>query len=99
MNAAVGAPGRVVSRVIKGVAALLALVAAVAGIPWLLLKLAGNPLPVHPSVGGLWHVLITPDDGTVLIGVVALVAWLAWLVFAVSVVTELIALLSRRRIR
>lgn len=86
-------------RMIKGIGALLVLVAAVVGIPVALIALAGNPLPAHPSVGGLWHALTTPDDGGILIGLVAVIAWVAWLVFAISVITELIAVISRQRIR
>lgn len=86
-------------RVAKGALAFAALLVALVGIPWLLIKLAGNPLPTHPSVSGLWHALSTPDDGSILISLIAVVAWVAWLVFAVSVLAELIALLSRQRIR
>ena len=35
--------------------------------------------------------LLTPDDGTVLLGLITIVGWVAWLVFAVSVLAELVA--------
>ena len=43
--------------------------------------------------------LLTPDDGTILIGLITVLGWVAWLVFTVSVASELIALVSRQRIR
>lgn len=86
-------------RLAKGLGALVVLTTAVLGVPWLLIRLAGNPLPTSASVDGLLQVLLTPDDGTVLIRLVAIIAWIAWLVFTVSVFTELVAVLSRQRIR
>ncbi|WP_168207306.1 LysM peptidoglycan-binding domain-containing protein [Microlunatus elymi] len=86
-------------RLVKGVAALVALLGAVVGVPWLLVELAGNPLPERLDPNRIWAALTTPDDGTVLVGLIAVVGWVAWLVFAISVILEVVAVVSRQRIR
>jgi LysM repeat protein len=40
-----------------------------------------------------------PADGVILVGLIAIIGWLAWLVFGLSVISELLALASRQRIR
>ena len=42
---------------------------------------------------------LTPDDGTILVGLITAVGWVAWAVFAASVISELVALASRPRIQ
>lgn len=86
-------------RVIKGMAALLALIAGVIGVPVILVVVAGNPLPAELDWPGIIAALTRPDDGSILVGLVTIVAWVAWLVFAVSVIVEVVAAASRRRIR
>ena len=71
---------------------LLGLVA----VPAALVGLGGNPLPAAVTWDGATRRPADPDDGTILVGLVTVVGWIAWLVFAVSVVSELVALLSRR---
>jgi phage tail protein X len=86
-------------RFLSGLGALIALAAAVIGVPLLLIMMVGNPLPTGFDLPSFWRVLTRPDDGTVLIRIVAIIAWVAWLVFAISVAVELIAALTRHRVR
>ena len=75
------------------------LLVTVLGVPLALVVLGGNPLPATVSWDALRRALLTPDDGTILIGLITVVGWAAWLVFTVSVASELIGLASRQRIR
>lgn len=86
-------------RMTRGLAALLALLTGLVGIPWSLVALAGNPLPAQVSWRGVTEALLRPDDGSILIAVIAIAGWLAWLVWAISVLTELVSLVSGFRIR
>ncbi len=86
-------------RVTRGLAALLALVTGLVGIPLALVALAGNPLPTHVSWSGVRQALLRPDDGSILIGLIAIVGWLAWLVWVISLLTELVSVLSGFRVR
>jgi hypothetical protein len=88
-----------VSRVMRGIVALAALLAGLVGVPAALVLLGGNPLPEIMSIAALRQALLAPDDGTVLLGLITVVGWLAWLVFALSVLTELVTLASGRRIQ
>jgi len=93
------APPRPGSRVLRGLASLLLLLVTLLGVPVALAVLGGNPLPATLSWDAVRHALLSPDDGTILIGLITVVGWAAWLVFMVSVVSELIALVTRQRIR
>ena len=86
-------------RILKGVAALLLLLAAVVGLPYALAVLGGYPFPDQLSLAAVQHALLTPDTGGVLIGLVTIIGWVAWIVFAVSVLAELLTVLSKQRIR
>ncbi|MBA8793592.1 LysM repeat protein [Friedmanniella endophytica] len=86
-------------RVVRGVGALLALLAVTVGVPVALTALGGDVLPDRWSVSGLAAALLRPDDGRVLIGLITVAGWVAWAVFVVSLLAELVGLLSRQRIR
>jgi len=86
-------------RLVRGLAALVALLIGVAGTPTALVLLGGNPLPTSLSWSSVTQALLRPDDGSVLIGLVTLVGWVAWVVFAASVVAELVSVFSGSRIR
>lgn len=85
-------------RIVRGLGALLILLAALLGVPALLVLLGGNPFPSHLSGGSIASVLLRPDDGSVLRALLVLVGWLAWLIFAVSVAAELVGVLTRQRL-
>ncbi|HEY5784771.1 MAG TPA: hypothetical protein VIT65_08335, partial [Microlunatus sp.] len=88
-----------IGRILRSLAGLVGVVAALVGIPVALWMLGGNPLPSTISFDAFRTALFTPDDGQLLIRLVTWVGWLAWLVFAVSVVAELVAQISGRSIR
>jgi DNA-binding SARP family transcriptional activator len=74
---------------VRGAAALLMLTILVAGLPAVLYKLGGNPLPAH--VPGWHHVtalLLHRDNGTVFLGAVRDISWLAWAAFTAAVIAE-----------
>ncbi|GAA3819535.1 LysM peptidoglycan-binding domain-containing protein [Cellulomonas soli] len=81
-----------------GLGAALTLLVFVVGVPVALLALAPLYLPdAIPTPGQIRGLLTGPDDGTLLLGVLALIAWIAWVVFSASVLLEVIA--SARRTR
>lgn len=86
-------------RLTRGIGALAALLLLLFGVPTALVVLCGNPFPASLSWSSVRVALFTPDDGSILVGVITVVAWVAWLVFALSVLSELVALVSHRRIR
>ncbi len=83
-------------KALKALVALLMLAVLLGGVPALLLAW-GDPFSL---VEVPWSTaLIRPDDGAILLGLLSVVGWVAWLIIAVTTITELISLLSRRRIR
>ncbi|MCB0909494.1 MAG: LysM peptidoglycan-binding domain-containing protein, partial [Nocardioidaceae bacterium] len=67
---------------LTGLAATLALVGFVAGVPVLMLAIGAVPSPAAFA----WSRLTARDDGTVALAVVAVVAWVSWAGFTGSVV-------------
>ena len=86
-------------RVLHGLGALAVLLAGLVGVPLALAGLGGNPLPSSVTWESVREALFRRDDGSILLGLVTVLGWLAWLVFAVSVLSELVGLVSRQRIR
>src|SRR5215831_16680705 len=85
-----------------GVLAGLVLLAAVAGIPLVLAKVGGNPLPHHvPSLGAIRDALVKRDEtGTLFVRALDVLGWLAWACFTLSVVVSVVArVLGRRALR
>lgn len=78
-------------RRVRALAAALALLALVAGVPALLVATVGNPLTGWPDLaaGDL--------SDAVLVDVLAAVAYLAWAQFALAVITEALCLLTPLR--
>ena len=85
------------TRLMRSLGAFGVLVALLAGVPLLLLRL-GAALPSGAWSGGL-DALLRPDDGSVLLWLIAALGWLAWAAFAVSVLTEVVAVATRQRVR
>ena len=77
----------------KGIGALVLLVLLLLGVPLLLVRTAGWPLPTAiPSTDAVGDALTrTGVPSTTLVKAVAVVVWLAWLQLVVSVVTEVVA--------
>ncbi|KDA04596.1 hypothetical protein DC31_06255 [Microbacterium sp. CH12i] len=83
-------------KLLTGAAALLALAGILAGIPLLLITIAGSPFPT----GEQWHAIITltPDYGNVIMftKILPLVIWVFWAAFAVPFIIELFAAMRGR---
>src|SRR5437899_1756712 len=90
-------PPRGIGRVLRGMAAAMVLVAVTAGLPWLLFRLAGSPIPDRfPHWDEIVSALTRRDDGTLLLGFLTYLAWVLWAVWAVLVLLEAAAQLRGR---
>jgi nucleoid-associated protein YgaU len=87
------------ARLIRGLGSLAVLLLGIAGAPVALAFLGGNPLPDELTWSAVRQALFTPADGMILVGLITIVGWLAWLIFTLSVISELVAVISRQRIR
>ena len=73
----------------RGLSAALALVAFVGGVPLVLGVVAPLSWPrAWPTWDSVRAALSRPDDGSLLVGVLAAIAWLAWATFTASVIVE-----------
>jgi hypothetical protein len=73
----------------SGVAALLALIVGTLGVPFVLLAVAGSPIPSSlPQIHHVHNVLSKPLSDGQIIGGLAVICWVVWLAFAISVLTE-----------
>jgi DNA-binding SARP family transcriptional activator len=83
--------------VLTGLTALATLIAVVVGLPVVLYRFGGSPVPRR--LGG-WHHIVTiltsQDNGIVLLSVVRDLSWLAWLIFTIAVLAEVQAALRGR---
>ena len=98
-RAAARRPGRrSPGTALRGVTALLTLIILVAGLPIVLYRLGGDPLPRHIPA---WHhisaLLLHRDNGTVFLGAVRDLSWIAWAAFTAAVAVEAQAALRGRR--
>ena len=75
--------------VVTGLVALAALTLVVLGLPVVLYRFGGSPVP--GQLAG-WHrvttVLSSRDDGTLLLAIIRECSWLAWLLFTACVLAE-----------
>lgn len=72
---------------LRGLTAAIALVAFVLGVPAVLLTIDAVLDPTAFS----WARLTAPDDGTLVVGVLAAVCWIAWAVFTGQLVASIIS--------
>ncbi len=88
---------RRVGTILRGIAALITLLVLVVGLPLLLVRLGGSPIPRH-ILG--WHqlerALLRRDNGTIFFGAVRDISWIAWAAFTVAVLAEALAALRGR---
>lgn len=83
---------------IRGLTALLMLVLVTVGLPALLYRLGGSPIPTHlPSLHRITFTLMHKDNGSLFLGAVRDVSWLAWAAFVIAVLAETQAALRGRR--
>ncbi len=86
------------SRVIRGLTALTALIALLVGVPYALVRFVGLPLPtVVPRIDEMRRSIEQTGvgEGTI-IKLIAIVVWIAWLRLAIAVIVELAATASMR---
>jgi len=82
---------------LRGLAALLTLVATTVGLPLTLYRLGGSPIPPRvPSLHVVTFVLLHRDNGSLFLGAIRDVSWLAWAGFTVAVLAEAQAALRGR---
>ncbi len=74
-----------------GLAAFVALVALLVGLPAVLLALGWGPAP--SGLDGWWAALTSPDDGHLTLLVLKVAAWIVWGLLAITIVTEGVAAL------
>ncbi|MFC5731530.1 MULTISPECIES: LysM peptidoglycan-binding domain-containing protein [Nocardioides] len=72
---------------LRGLAATLALVAFVLGIPTVLVAIEAVPDLAQFA----WSRLTAPDDGTLVVELIATVCWIAWAVFTCQVVASIVS--------
>ena len=78
---------------LRGLLALLVMLALLVGIPLALYALRGNPLPdTGTDLSGLLDRLTAPDaDGSLFLGALTWIGWLAWASFALTVLVEAVS--------
>jgi DNA-binding SARP family transcriptional activator/LysM repeat protein len=89
-----------IAQVAKGLAAAIALGALVVGIPYLLCRFVGWPLPRHvPTWHGITTALGQRDiTDTTVVDVLAIALWICWAVLALAFIVEAFALARSRSI-
>ena len=81
---------------LTGLAASVAVLGIVLGLPALFLAIGASPIPDHvPTLDGIKNALMAPDDGTLVLGLFKVIGWVAWAFMALSLVVETIARLRK----
>lgn len=79
-----------IKRRLTGLLALLGIVAILIGMPALLIGLGANPIPDSiPTWGKVVSAMTSPDDGSLVLGLITIAAWVSWAVLTVSILVEL----------
>lgn len=83
---------------LRGVAALVGIIAIVAGLPLLLVAAGAYPLAdIQTLASSAGALLLAPDDGSLALIVLRLVAWIAWVLMTLSLLLEAAALVRGAR--
>lgn len=97
-DASRAAARRAVGGATRVLASLLALAAIVIGLPYVLIAVAGSPVPERlPTGSDLTAALFRQDDGSLLLIALTYVVWIAWAVFLILLVVEAVAHVRGRR--
>ncbi|MFT4217437.1 MAG: hypothetical protein QM619_09685 [Micropruina sp.] len=84
--------GMTLRRILAGIAALVALLALMVGMPLLLWAVRDiGTLHIEWTVSGVWRALLRPDDGTLFLALFKLAGWITWAILVTSIVLELVA--------
>lgn len=78
---------------LTGIAALLAIGALMAGVPWLFVFVVAR-VRIRFDLAtpqGWWQAISTPDDGTLLIWVLTVLGALAWAVLVIAIMVEIVS--------
>ena len=88
-----------IGQILRAAATLAMTAALLAGLPWVLYRCTGSPIPRHlPAWAQAQAFLATPLSDQAIIRALATAAWLLWLVFATSLATEAAAVALNRRV-
>ncbi|MGO4957624.1 LysM peptidoglycan-binding domain-containing protein [Luteococcus sp. Sow4_B9] len=84
------------SKVLRSALALATIATLVIGVPWALVAFGR-----FDALRGLtWsHLLVVPDTGGLVLAAMTAAGWIAWVVLMASLASELVAALSRGRVR
>lgn len=81
---------------LTGLAASIAVLGIVIGLPALFLTIGADPIPDQvPTLDSIKNALLAPDDGTLVLGLFKVIGWVAWAFMALSLVVEAVARLRR----
>ena len=79
-------------RRLLGLAALLAILGIIIGLPTVLLAVGANPFAGGlPTFEAIKTALTSPDDGTLAVALIKLVAWASWGFLTLSILLEVLA--------
>ncbi len=92
------AHGRRAAAALRGLAAMIMLLLLVVGLPAVLYRFGGSPVPHRlPSLHQAGTALMRRDSGELFFAAVRDVSWLAWALFSLAVVAEATAVIRGRR--
>lgn len=84
-----------IRQAIRALLAAVVLLGLLAGLPFLLIQVGGNPLPSQlPSLTDIGSALTSPDDGTLVLSIAVVLGWGAWLVLLVATAAEAVEQLA-----
>ena len=90
--------GRRAAAAVRGLAAMITLLLLVIGLPVVLYRFGGSPLPRRlPSLHQASAALLDRDNGGLFLAAVRDVSWLAWALFSLAAATEAVAAIFGRR--
>lgn len=89
-------PHPTIGQRLTGLAASLAVLGIVLGLPALFLAIGASPIPEQmPTLDSVKNALLAPDDGTLVLGLFKVIGWAAWAFMVLSLVVEAIAALRK----